>query len=234
MKLHKFKIFCETDNKWEKIIKQDGEDAPTTCPVDTSHTVTLDSEVIEDVIDTEAQKDSEGAYIQRTKICPTGWHYQLHSIEFSTSKLEVDYSKGVSGGDIGFSEMRCWDGDDNEILDDQGVSGAVKTSFRWEPTHDYGVVGAKFYQSESPSENIRMWTIGVPRIPYEYGGNRLFVEGGINLKFISTGTSLQVDGRAPKQLQYDPIYHTGEFELVFKHPMGHIHEMMMVFEIFKE
>jgi hypothetical protein len=53
MKYFKYKIFCETDNRWEYSILEETSPAPTTCPVDTNHTITLSSIAIEEIIDQE-------------------------------------------------------------------------------------------------------------------------------------------------------------------------------------
>lgn len=55
MIINKWKIYCETDSKWEFWHLPEGE-VPTTCPVNTSHTVTVDSESIAEVIDSSIAK----------------------------------------------------------------------------------------------------------------------------------------------------------------------------------
>jgi len=50
MKLYQYKLFCETSNKWEYIWKNSTEAAPTACPVDTAHTIDLNSIVIDQTI----------------------------------------------------------------------------------------------------------------------------------------------------------------------------------------
>ena len=43
MAINRYRIYCETDAKWEDWYLPEGDPAPTTCPVDTGHTVTTDS-----------------------------------------------------------------------------------------------------------------------------------------------------------------------------------------------
>jgi hypothetical protein len=50
MKVNRFKIYCETDETWEYVLKEDGQSAPTTCPTNAGHTVTSNSVSIEQVI----------------------------------------------------------------------------------------------------------------------------------------------------------------------------------------
>lgn len=181
-----------------------------------------------------APQDTDGSPLARNKITKSGWHYQLHSVEFSSSKRAIDYSKNVSGSDIGFCTMKAYDDQDAEITSDENLVNAVKTIISWEPTHDYDIVGSFLFQLSTPTENLRMWCIGVPDVSSQYGGSKPFVEGGINLKFLDTNESLKVDGRAPKTMTYSSQYHTNKFSLIFKHPAGYTHSMMLVFELFKE
>lgn len=43
MSIKRYKIYCETDSKWEKVLLDESEAAPTTCPTNTAHTVTANS-----------------------------------------------------------------------------------------------------------------------------------------------------------------------------------------------
>lgn len=43
MSIIHYKIYCETDTKWERWFLDDNDPAPTTCPVDSAHTITTDS-----------------------------------------------------------------------------------------------------------------------------------------------------------------------------------------------
>jgi hypothetical protein len=52
---HKYKVFCETDNKWEYVILEDGSPAPTTCPTNTAHTITISTLSIVETIDTDSK-----------------------------------------------------------------------------------------------------------------------------------------------------------------------------------
>lgn len=50
MKVNRFKIYCETDSKWEYVLKEEGQAAPTTCPTNAGHTCTANSVSIDQVI----------------------------------------------------------------------------------------------------------------------------------------------------------------------------------------
>lgn len=232
MKLHKYKIFCQTDNKWEKIIKNENESAPTACPVNTNHVVAVGSEVIEEIIDTESRKDSEGAVLSRKKITYTGWSYQLHGIEFTTSSLNPIYSKDIDGNDTGYSTIKLYDSSDLEITDPLNEGNAVKTVVDFEPTHDYEMMGGMFKIKSALTQDVRLWVIGVPDIPAASGGSKIFISN-INLRYVGLEEGINVDGRVPKLLTYSATNHTNKLRLILKHPAGYQADMHIIFEFFK-
>lgn len=56
MKLLKYKIYCETDTKFEYVILEETASAPTTCPVNTNHICSADSVAIHEIIDLSVKK----------------------------------------------------------------------------------------------------------------------------------------------------------------------------------
>ena len=184
--------------------------------------------------------DSDGTSLNRVKITTTGWHYQLHGLEFETSKLNSNYSKRVDNSNYGFSSMKFYKlvseseveiaGDDlNQTYLD---ANCVKTIIDWEPTHDVEIIGGMLKQSTGTTEDIRLWVVGVPDVSEAYGGSKPFTTN-INLKYIGIEEGVKVDGRAPKFLAYNATYHTSKIRLIFRHPAGHKHKLHMVFELFK-
>lgn len=185
-------------------------------------------------------KDSDGSPLQRVKITTTGWHYQLHGIEFESTKLNSIYSKKVDGTDYGFSTLKFYKSvssvdtliTGNDLNQDYLDANCIKTVIEWEPNHDVEIIGGLLKQIDAPSEDVRLWVVGVPDIPAAYGGSKPFVVN-TNMKFIGTEEGIRVDGRAPKYLQYNATYHTTKMQLIFRHPAGFKHKMHMVFELFK-
>jgi hypothetical protein len=185
-------------------------------------------------------RDSDGSPLQRTKITTTGWHYQLHGIEFETSVKDSNYSKKVDGTNYGFTSMKFYkdvSGTETEItgsdlnqtyLD----ANCIKTVIDWEPAHDLEVIGGMLKQQGTPSEDVRLWVIGVPDVSEAYGGSKPFVVN-TNLKYIGIEEGVKVDGRAPKYMTYSSTYHTTKLRLMFRHSAGFKHKMHMIFELFK-
>jgi len=178
-------------------------------------------------------RDSDNSPLNRTKITRSGWHYQIHNIELETSRLEISHSKDENGNDLNFCSMKCFDSTGSEITQESNLGNCVKTILSWEPTHDYEILGAFLYQGSKPNSDVRIWTIGVPDISYPNGGSRIFVQGGLNLKFLPIQNPFKVDGRVPKYMAYDKDQHTNKFDLIVTHPAGINHQMMLAFEIFK-
>jgi hypothetical protein len=178
-------------------------------------------------------KDSDGSTLTRSKIAPTGWTYQLHSMEFESCVKNSIYSKDVSNADTNFGTIKFYDAGDVELTEQADIenasTGAVKTVIDWMPTYDYEVIGGVFKQLVLPASDIRMWVIGVPDI-----SDKDFVFG-VNLKFVSVNDGIKADGRAPKRLNYNspPGYDTNKMRVVLRHDAGFKHKMAMIFEIFK-
>jgi len=179
--------------------------------------------------------DTDGSPIQRIKTTKTGWHYQPQWLEITTAKYSGGfYNKDYEGNDLGFVTYKIYDNTDTEITSGANEGNAVKTIVDWEPTHDYEIIATKLFQNSIPTTDVRLWAIGLPDVPYAYGGSRIFAEGGINLKHLSTGNAADTDGRSSKMLSYDATNHTNKFRLVIKHDAGVQHTMAMLWEIYKE
>lgn len=177
--------------------------------------------------------DSDGSLLTRTKITNTGWSYQLHAIEFETSKLDSIYSKKVDGTDWGFTTIKCYDDEGGELTTQlQCDTQAVKTVIDWEPTFDYEIVGGLYKLESVVGSNVRLWVVGIPDVPAEYGGSKEFISS-LNLKYIAKEEGIRVDGRAPKLLKYDPQLHTNKLRIILTHPVGYKHDFSMIFEIFR-
>lgn len=175
-------------------------------------------------------RDSDGAQLTRTKMAPADWTYQLHSMEFESSKLGSVYSKDVNNNDTNFGTIKFYNASDVELTDQPTIdTDCVKTVIDWMPTHDYEIIGGVFRQLVLPASDIRMWVVGLPGI-----ANKDFVFG-INLKFVSVADGIKADGRAPKRLSYNtsPGYDTNKMRLILRHDAGFKHKMAMIFEIFK-
>lgn len=181
-------------------------------------------------------RDSDGVAYAKTKITNTGWSYQLHAVEFEVSVINSLYSKKPNGTDFGFAVLKCFkdvSGTMVECTDQTDAdTNCVMTQIDWEPTHDYEVMGGMFKQASVPSDDVRLWMVGVPDVPEAYGGSKVFVSN-VNLKYMGTEEGVRVDGRAPKYMTYSAVNHTNKFRLILKHTAGFKHKAMVVFEIFK-
>jgi hypothetical protein len=191
-------------------------------------------------VDTGILKDSDGSTIQKQKVTTSGWVYQLHCFEFKTATLNTIVSKKEDGTDYNFATAKFYKldngseveitGDDlnQEFLD----ANCVKTVIDWEPTHDYDIIGGSLKQKDVPTEDVYLWVTGVPDVPAQYGGSKLFVSS-VNLAYIGTDQGLRIDGRVAKYMPYSSTYHTNKFRLTLRHSAGFKHEVVMQFEIFK-
>lgn len=178
--------------------------------------------------------DTDYAPLYRLKITPSGWVYQLHAIEFATSTLNSIYNKDKDGNDLGFTTIKFYDNEGVELTDQEDIdTDCVKTVVNWEPTFDYDIIGGVVKQSSLPSDNVRVWIIGVPDIPAGSGGSKMFLTGGVNLKYMGL-EDVKVDGRTPKRLSYNATYHTNKLQIVVKTDTpGTKHNISLLLDIFR-
>lgn len=181
------------------------------------------------------ERDTEGAALSRVKITKTGWHFQLHGIEFITSKLNSLFNEDVDGNDLGFTSIKYYDNTDTELVAGTQLeldNNCVKTVVDWEVSQDIEVIGGLLEQSTTPSTDVRMWVIAIPDLTVEQGGSIPFAQGGINLRYMAN--AIDIDGKTPKLLPYDATYHTNKFRMIVKHDVGIQCPVHMLFKLFRE
>ena len=182
-------------------------------------------------------RDSDGSPLQRGKTTKTGWHYQPHWVEITTSKIGGIYNKDDNGVDLGFATIKLYDDIDSASATEITVQATadtdcVKTVVDWMPTHDYEVIAAKIFQDGKPSNDHRVYVVAVPDLTPAQGGSIPFSTGGINLKHLGTGAAADTDGRSSKYMTYDATYKTNKFRIIINHPAGEQHTFAMLFELF--
>lgn len=185
--------------------------------------------------DDTAPKDSDGVALSRSKITRSGWHFQLHGVEFSTSKLASVYNKDVAGTDLGFTSIKFYNSSDVELTAGTQAeldSNCVKTVMDIEIDQDIEVIGGMIEQTTAPTNDVRLWVIAIPDLTVAQGGSVPFTAGGINLKHLSG--ALDLDGKTPKLLPYNATYHTNKFRIIAKHDTGDICPIHMLFKLFRE
>lgn len=169
-------------------------------------------------------KDVDGALIVRTKAAKKGWSFWAVPVEVTTSTLLGSiHCKMSDGTDITWVNCKIYDGNDQEIttagLLNANLATCVKTVIDFEPTFDYEIIGGALRINSNPSQDVRLWIVGAPDIPAQFGGSKEFASG-INLKFLAPDSSFEIDGRVTKYLTYNPVTHQGKMRIILKHPPG--------------
>lgn len=188
------------------------------------------------LVDKSPPKDSDSAPLSRIKIAPSGWHYQLMSFEVETAKKDSLYCKDSEGTDLGYASVKFYNDDDEDISGQlQAVldTSCTKTVVDFEAPFDIEIFGGILNHEGLPASDVRVWVIAAPDIPAELGGKIHFFNGGLNLKYITSAESIKTDGKVPKRIKYDPVYHSGVFRLVIKHGTGFKHAIQLGFEYYK-
>lgn len=180
-------------------------------------------------------RDITGREVIRTAATIRGWHYQFHSVEFTTCDVDSCINEDINGNDLGLATLKVFKADGTECSDqmDANING-VKTVMYWKPTFDFEIISGNTRQESKQNQNMRMYTNAkvVTGLPSPYDWFTIpFVQGGLNLKYIGADEILKTDGRASKLLKGSNGDH---FEITIKHPTGVKHELSIVFEIYKD
>lgn len=184
------------------------------------------------------QNDDDGAQIVRLKAAKKGWSFWAIPIEFTTSTIGGTlYAKVSNGSNIPWINCKIYNDQDQEITDpgllNANLATCVKTVIDFEPTFDFEIIGGALRINSNPSQDIRLWIVGAPDIPPQFGGSKEFASG-VNLKFLAPDSSFDIDGRVTKFLKYDPITHQGKMRMILKHPAGSQINIQIIVHIYRE
>lgn len=185
-----------------------------------------------------SQIDTDGAQIVRIKAAKRGWSFWSIPIEIVTSTLGGSlFSQDSAGNNISWITCKIYDGNNAEIttagLLNANLNTCVKTVIDFEPTFNYEIIGGSLRINSNPSQDVRMWIVAAPDIPAQYGGSKEFASG-INLKFLSSDNSWDIDGRVTKSVTYDANTHQGKIRMILKHPAGLQVNIMFVAQIYRQ
>lgn len=180
----------------------------------------------------EIQTDSENAPIQRLKLAPTGWTYQLRSTEFSSSTLGSVVNNNCYGAPLMDASIKLYDANGLQITDQTLANTlCVRTDLDFEPSYSYEVIGGTIKFLPAITEDVRLSVIAVPDIPAAYGGSKIMVCNA-NLKFVDANNGIVADGRVSKRL--DPsANHTNKLRIVIAHPPGFKAQFCLFIEHYK-
>lgn len=186
---------------------------------------------------TLSQFDIDGAAIVRLKAAKKGWSFWAVPIEITTATLGTMFAQTSDGTNIPWISCKIYDGNNAEITTPGAANlnllTCVKTVIDFEPTFDFEIIGGALRINSNPAENIRLWIVGAPDIPAQYGGSKEFASG-INLKFLAPDSSFEIDGRVTKYLIYNPATHQGKMRVILKHPAGTQVNMQLVIHLYRQ
>lgn len=181
-------------------------------------------------IDDES-RDSDGVLLTRLKIAANGAKFKTHHIYFKTSDLDSLKERKEDGTSHGYSTLKLYDINGDEITDNANEGDAVKTVIEFEPSFTYEIIGGGMYQKELPASPVVAYAVFAPTIPEAYGGQVHFLNEA-HLNMMGTGKILDLDGYVPKKITHDSVNHSGRFNFTFHHAAGLQHELLMFIKIF--
>lgn len=170
------------------------------------------------------QYDTDGAQIVRIKAAKKGWSFAAVPVEITTASLLGSlFCKDAAGVDISGISCKIYNNSDVEIttagLANANLLTCTKTVLDVELPYDFELIGGDLRINSNPGSDIRLWIVGAPDIPAQYGGSKEFASG-INLKFLAPDASFTIDGRVTKYITYSAVTHSGKMRFILKHPAG--------------
>jgi hypothetical protein len=184
------------------------------------------------------QNDDDGAQIVRVKAAKKGWSFWAVPIEITTSTLSGSlYCKDSTGVNVPGITAKIYDSENTEIttagLLNANLATCVKTVIDFEPPFDYEIIGGSLRINSNPAQDVRLWIVGAPDIPAQFGGSKEFASG-VNLKFMAPEAAFEIDGRVTKALTYNAVTHQGKMRIILKHPAGLALNMQIMIHIYRQ
>ena len=180
-------------------------------------------------------RDESNRPLMQNTICPDGWTYQHLNFEIQTGILNCLYAKDYAGDNVPGLTLKFFDGSGNELIAGTQAeldSSCVVTQLDYEPTVDFVLVGGGITHMTVPTNDLRLYVVGVPDLSAAYGGSKEFIVG-LNLKFHEPKFVWDIDGRTGKKLTYDATYHTNKMRLICKHSLAENIRIKIHYETYK-
>ena len=103
--------------------------------------------------------DAEGRQVTRVAVSNKGWHYQAHSVEFTTSTLDSCYNKDKNGVDLGFTEIKLYNSNGDEITTQLDADlNCVKSVITWKPNFDFEIISGNVRQESKETFDMYLYT----------------------------------------------------------------------------
>ena len=177
--------------------------------------------------------DGEGSLLNKLKMAPKGWTYQLRNIGLKTSTINSLANDDHEGNDLGGVTLKFYDNVDAEItVQGTADTDCVKTVLDIEPAYTYEVIGGWLSVHENITDDIRLYVVGAPDVPEYLGGSKLMI-ANLNARYIDPSERILLDGRTTKRMTYDAVYHTSKLRLILLHAAGIAKDFQISLEIFK-
>lgn len=179
--------------------------------------------------------DSELALMSRPKTTAPGWMQQFRCFEFTTAMWNSLVSLRPDDGEpVGDCSIKFYDSNGDEITSEANIAQAVRTEINWEAEWDFDIAGGMVVTSAEITQDVRAWVVAAPDLPAEYGGYKVNICGGLNLRFFQPGIPVTFDGRTTKRLYHSDVYHTNKLRIIMRHPAGVQARVMIIFDTYKE
>lgn len=233
MNLIQYRLFCQTENEYVYVWAQDSDPVPTLCPHNTADTIQGTAVISQQVTDTIAT-DNQGASLSVPKLCPTGWHFELNCITFTSSLLNSVISNDWTNTASNDGTLTFYDVNGNILTDQPSIdSSCVKTQLDWLPAYDYYLLGGMMKLKQVPASSTYL-SVGVAtNIPYSLGGSRPLVSN-FDISMANTQEPVQANGRSPKSLLYNNGIGSNRLSFCIYHTAGQQTTLQFLAEMYRQ
>lgn len=176
-------------------------------------------------------KSADGRMVVRMTTASKARNFNLRIFSFLAGDHTTLKNQDSNYNALSDITMTCYDVGGVVTTD---PTTAVKTVVDLEPHYNFEIIGGWI---DTPpglvggtSGDWWISCVGVPDIPYTYGGSVNFVYPA-NLEIVYTQKVVS-DGRASQYLIYSPTYHTNKVRWIMKHPVNANAQVQIYVETF--
>lgn len=198
------------------------------------------------VDDITTPRDPDGSPIYKYKVTQTGWSLSGRCVSWKAGKYNSLENKTDLGDDIGDASLKFYSaagtqlsfqqaGYETETVEEFQLrldQNCVKTIMDFEPFTDYDILGASLFVT-NPNNSVGMlWATAAPHIPFNMGGSKPMLTGGLDLSFFGDKTKFVLDGRGVKRMTYNAVDHRSKIRCTLKHGLGATLGLQILFDTF--
>jgi hypothetical protein len=177
--------------------------------------------------------DADKIPIFRPRLGVDGRTFFMFAFAFQCSTLDLEADELVAGELSSLSSQFSLERLKADYTEAATAEEAVFTRVRWWPPYTYDIKAGYAHLDHNapiPSQAVRLFAQLAPRIPAEFGGQKVYIAGA-DFRF---HTDFQFDGVTTTTIPFlGEQVPSNEIEVLVSHPAGYSQRILVMLEIFK-